>query len=75
MSASANTLKVALRYPDASISFLEFHKMAKGATPQMFSNYKLALLLFKTFNADHTNDEWLNINFNQVLTSLHHIKR
>jgi hypothetical protein len=43
--------------------------MTKRATPQIFSNYKLALPLFKTFNADDTNDEWLNLNFNRILVS------
>jgi hypothetical protein len=43
-------LRVALHYPDQSISYMELYKISNGATPLMFAKYKLALLLYKTSN-------------------------
>jgi hypothetical protein len=43
--------------------------MTKRALPNMFSKYKLALLLFKLFNNDMPNDEWLQLNINQRMTT------
>jgi hypothetical protein len=43
--------------------------MTGRATPEMFRNYKLALLLYKTINEEMPEEDWLSLNFNQIFTS------
>ena len=69
MSASAKALKVALHYPDPMISYVNLHKMANRATPEMFLKYKMSLLLYRTFNNEIPETDWLSLNFDQILTS------
>lgn len=69
LSTSANALKMALNYPQELISFQNLHRMTDRATPEMFSNYKLALLLFKTFNDKFPLQEWTQLNFSIILTT------
>ena len=67
--ASSKALRVALHYPDQSISYMELHKISNRATPLMFAKFKLALLLYKTFNEAIPINEWVTLNFNQINTS------
>ncbi len=69
LSTSANALKMALNYPQELISFQNLHRMTDRATPEMFSNYKLALLLFKTFNDKFPLQEWTQLNFSIIITT------
>ena len=69
LSASAKAIRVAFHYPDTGISFLQLHKMAKRATPEMFRKYKLALLLHRTFNEKIPLNDWLSLNFYQSNSS------
>ena len=48
--ASANATKMALHYPKQQISYPNLLFIANRATPNMFCDYKLAILLYKTFN-------------------------
>jgi hypothetical protein len=48
LSASVNAIKIALYYPKQLIKYLNLHQIANRATPNMFGEYKPALLLFKT---------------------------
>ena len=68
-SFSANALKMALHYPKQLISFINLHKIAKRATPEMISTYKLCLLLHKLYNNEYPMVEWTFLNFEQILTS------
>ena len=68
LSASAKALRVAFHYPSPYISFVKLHEMANRATPEMFSKYKLSLLLYKTFNDGLPEADWLMLNFDQVNT-------
>ena len=43
--------------------------MAGRATPEKMMSYKLALQLYRTFNDRTPTQDWLNINFNVVLSS------
>jgi hypothetical protein len=54
--ASTRALQVCLNYPDNTISFMELHKITKIATPEMYSKYKLALLLYGIFNDNVPHD-------------------
>ena len=67
--ASANACKLALHYPNQMISYLNLHAILKRATPEMFCNYKLALQLYKTFNRSLPHEEWINLNFEQQITT------
>ncbi len=69
LSTSAKALRVALKYPDKNISYTQLHTMAGRATPEMFRNYKLALLLYKTITEELPEEDWLALNFNQIFTS------
>jgi hypothetical protein len=48
---------------------MELHKISRRATPLMSAKYKLALLLYKTFNEAIPINEWIALNFNQIKTS------
>ena len=67
--ASSKAIRVALHYPDPSVSYMELHKISNRATPLMIAKYKLSLLLYKTFNEAIPINEWVALNFNQVNTS------
>ena len=67
--ASAQALKVALHYPDTSLSYSDLHRLAKRATPDMYCKYKCAILLFKTFNHKIPTEEWIHLNFDQINTT------
>ena len=68
LSASANALKMCLHYPKENVSHLNLHKITKRATPSMFNDYKCALQLFKLFNDNYPQNEWLHLNFNIINT-------
>ena len=42
--------------------------MCNRATPNEMMKYKLALALFKLYNKDFNSIEFVNLNFNQVIT-------
>ena len=67
--ASAKALRLCNHYRDAFLSYYDLHKLTTRATPAMFSNYKCALLLYKTFNALTWSNEWLFLNFSIINTS------
>ena len=67
--ASAGALKMCKHYHDPYESYYEIHSTTKRATPEMLCKYKLSLLLYKTFNEQVPEDEWLHLNDNIVLTS------
>jgi hypothetical protein len=69
LAFSASAIKLALKYPRQLISYNNLHKMAKRATPEMFSRYKLSLLLHKLYNDQFPIDEWTHLNFDQILTT------
>ena len=69
LTASASTLKHALNYPRYDISHMNLHKLTNRVTPDMFCKYKLALLLFKTFNDKIPYDEWLYLKIEQQNSS------
>ena len=68
-AASAKALRMSLHYPKHNISYLNLHLISNRATPNMFGNYKLALLLHKLYNSKIPSEEWLHLNFDQILTT------
>ena len=69
LSASGNALRVAFHYPSQYIGFMELHKRADRATPEMFGRYRLSLLLYRTFNDAIPETEWVEMNFQQIVMS------
>ena len=63
LSASGRALRVAMHYPDPLISFIQLHRTAHRATPNMFGKYRLALHLYKTFNNRLPETEWVHLNY------------
>ena len=77
-NASSRALRLANHYRDPMISFQNLHKKLKRATPDMYCDYKLALMLHKTYNECTPESEWLELNYSQTLMSrqkLFHINR
>jgi hypothetical protein len=68
LTTSSNALKVTCKYWFPFIIYKDSHKLANRATPKMFLNYQLALLLFNMYNSDES-EEWVHLSLNQVLTS------
>ena len=48
--------------------FMDLHIICKRETPEQLMKYKLALCLFKIYNSNFNPTEFLELNFNQVLT-------
>jgi hypothetical protein len=69
LSTSALSLKLCNRNYDKSISYLELHRINKRATPSNFTLFKLSIQLCKLYNNNQHNTDWLNLNFNQVLST------
>ena len=69
LSASAKALSICSRSTDRSTSFRNLHLINSRATPQQFSKYKHALLLYNLYNFQQPPKDWLSLNLNQVLTS------
>ena len=67
--AAATALKMCLHHLDNAISHYDLPIMTNRATPEMFREYKAALLLFKTFNDKTPEKEWLHLNFNIINTT------
>jgi hypothetical protein len=60
---------MSLHYPRHNISYLNMHSIFNRATPYMFANYILAVLLHKLYNSQIPIDEWLHLNFGEFFTS------
>jgi hypothetical protein len=54
--------------PNPYISFLAIHKLHKISTPEQLGNFKLAILLFKTFNSNNQNKDWLDLTDQIIVT-------
>jgi hypothetical protein len=69
LSASAKALSLCSKSIDRSISFRNLHIINSRATPQQFSKYKHALILYNLYNLQQPPKDWLSLNLNQFLTS------
>ena len=69
LTASAKALKLATHFCDPMISYDNLHVTTNRATPSMYCDYKLSLLLYKTYNMQQPEEEWIIINFTQTLMS------
>lgn len=68
LAASAKALQLCNRDNTTFHSYIELHKISNRATPNQMSTYKHAILLHKLYNSTDSTNEWLTLNFNQILT-------
>jgi hypothetical protein len=66
---SARALKVVHPFDNDNITYVKLYKATERASPDMYSNYKLALLLYTSFNGQLPNNEWVHMNFQQTTLS------
>jgi hypothetical protein len=69
LTASANALKMCLHYPRTRILHQNLHKLSNRATPSMYCDYKSALQLYKLFNENTPQNEWIHLNLDIINTS------
>ena len=65
LSVSAAPLKLCTRMYDRSMSFNTLHTLNKRDTPKQFTTYRHAILLHKVYNDETTNQNRLDLFFNQ----------
>ena len=66
---SASALRMCWHYKKNDVSYVDLHRISKRATPKQMSEYKLAIQLYKVFNDGVPNNEWINLNYEIVVTS------
>ena len=69
LSSSARAIKICIKFCTNDVSFIQLHEMYNRAHPEKFLLYRHALLLYKLFNENSHTNEWVHLNFNQILTS------
>ena len=75
LSASAQALKKCTRHYDKMISNVKIHEINNRALPAQICIYKHALMLFKLTISHEPSREWVNLNWQQTITSRQkHIK-
>ena len=68
LSASSSALKICTPTYNREMSFSELHSLNSRATPNQFLKYKHAILLFNVYNSHQPSQDWLSLNFHQILT-------
>ena len=51
------------------MAYLELHKINNRATPSEFCNYKHALLLYKIIHTELPMKDWVDLSFQQTLST------
>ena len=65
LAASSNALKILNNVNDLGISYVQLHSKEKRALPMNFAKYRMAIQLYKIYNAEERNDDWIDMNFQQ----------
>ena len=69
LSASSKALKLSQRTPDSYESFVNVHQSCKRALPNQLIKYKHSILLHKMYNSYCPEADWIDLNFDQILTT------
>ena len=69
LSASARALKISLKNPDPLVSFIDVHHLCKIKLPSRVLEFKHAILLHKIYNTQIPQMDWIELTFNQSITS------
>ena len=65
LAASANALRLLNNMNDLQISYVQLHRKEKRALPLDFGRYKMAIQLYKIYNAVEMNSDWVDMNHQQ----------
>ena len=57
------------RQPDPMESYIDIHVSCKRSLPSQLMTFKHAILLHKLYNEKFPGVDWIELNFNQILTS------
>jgi hypothetical protein len=68
LSASANAIRSCALQFSPFISFEKIHEKVKLATPMQIADFRLSLLLYKTFNSNTYNKFWLELSDQIIIT-------
>jgi hypothetical protein len=66
--ASVKALQLSLHYPPEMSNYLNMQKKTR-AIPNMYCDYKLLLLSYKTFDDQIRLNEWVHLNLEQITMS------
>ena len=62
-------MKILNNVSDIRTDFAQLHNMEKRALPMNFAKYRLAVQLFKIYNDETRNDDWIDMNLQQNFNS------
>ena len=65
LAASSHALKIINNASDLRTSYHQLHTQEKRATPMNYAKYKLAVQLYKIYNGEDKNDDWIDMNYQQ----------
>ena len=65
LGASALAIQLYDTRSDNMISYERIHEVNKRATPNQWMEYRLAIRLFKLYNATFESENWIDLNFQQ----------
>ena len=68
ISASANALRSCVPLQNRFISFEAIHKQCNQFTPSQIAYFKLSILLFKLFNGQYHNKNWIDLATPIIIT-------
>lgn len=68
LAASATALKICTPSFNRSMSYITLHSINQRATPSQMMLYKHAILLFKIFNNQQPPQDWMDLNFTQLIS-------
>ena len=69
LAASAKALKISQIHPAPIETYVNIHKSRNRALPSQIMQYKHAILLHKLYNEQLPEADFIELNFNQNLTS------
>ena len=69
LSISASALKICTPSYHDRMSYIDLHKINKRATPMEFCYYKHALLSYNLVHNELPIEDWVDLNFQQILGS------
>ena len=69
LSTSAKALKISQTNPDPMESFINIHQLCERTLPNQILKYKHTIVLHKLYNIQIPQMDWIELNFNQTITS------
>ena len=70
LSASANAPKICAPSYRNRMSFFKLHKLNERGTPTQMCIYENVILLYKLINSEIPELDWIDLNFQQSLSTI-----